>query len=94
MFAGDVGLPENNFLGDQWVLTLEHLFHSTENLQNNHRRAKECHELLEPSKTGNNPFDWTCGDLADVNSTSPCRWEDLLKAAWCVKQFNSFISPF
>jgi hypothetical protein len=93
VFAGDQSLPNNSFLGDQWILTLQHL-HSSLAPDAERRQASGCNELLDPSKTDNNPFDWTCGILADINSNNPCRWEDLIKMAWCLEQYNTFISPF
>ncbi len=92
VFAGDHSLPHNSFLRDQWILTLQKLHFDSDRILE-HQRISECKDVLDPDKTGNNSFDWTCGVLADTNSDQPCRWEVLVKMAWCLKQYNSLSSP-
>ncbi len=93
MYAGDKGLTNDNFLSDQWFLTLNDL-HFTTGIEVERQRDEACHYLLNPSRTGNNRWDWTCGALADENSDNACRFEDIILMAWCLKQYNSFTSPF
>ena len=96
MFGGDIHLPQNNFLEDLWILTLEELQSSSSNYQviidyNRHHEA--CKDLLHPIKEELNHWDWSCGYLADVNSSLTCTWEEIVRKAWCLKQFQSFTSP-
>jgi len=100
VFAGDdqgVLSAQNSFLGDQWFLTLERL-HASLDPEMERWREEVCRgggeQLLEPSTTGNNKWDWTCGALADINSEDTCRWEDLVLMAWCLRQYNTLASPF
>lgn len=93
LFGGDRDAPGNEFLADQWVMTLGDLQYQTEKDLNS-TRNEICPSLLEPSKTNDTPFDWSCASFADVNSANPCRWEDVAFMAWCLKQYDSFTSPF
>ena len=93
LFGGDRDAPGNEFLADQWVMTLGDLQYQTEKDLNS-TRNEICPSLLEPSKTNDTPFDWSCASFADVNSANPCRWEDVAFMAWCLEQYDSFTSPF
>lgn len=92
MYGGDYISSHDILLNDQWLLTLEQLQLNTEHIED--ARQKVCHKILNPSKTGNNEFDWSCGALADIYSFSPCKWQDVVLVAWCNEQYNSFVSPF
>ena len=97
VYAGDQGLPNHTYLGDQWLLTLEHLRSlASDKWQSDFERRQDggCKDLLEPAKTGENMFDWACGAFADINSDSPCHWQDVITMAWCLEQYNTFVSPF
>ncbi len=88
MFGGDIHLPKNTFLEDMWILTLDQLKSFT--MQDH---DEQCRDLLHPSRTELNPWDWSCGLLASVNSSLQCTWEEIIRMAWCLKQFQSFVSP-
>jgi hypothetical protein len=91
VFGGDAGLPYNNFLGDQWLLTIQGIHVSSENSLSKTREF--CFDVLDSSNANYN-FDISCGFLADIHSKNPCRWEDVVRRAWCLQQYNSFMSPF
>ncbi len=96
IFGGDIDLPKNNYLEDLWILNLRRLQLSSSNfkvIQNNEEHRKACKDLLYPDMTELNPWDWSCGYYADVNSSLICTWEEIVRKAWCLMQFQSFISP-
>lgn len=96
MFGGDIHLPKNNFLEDMWILTLEELQMLSSNyavMQDHKLHFNACKDLLHSSMIELNPWDWSCGYLADVNSSLVCTWEEIVRKAWCLKQFQSFTSP-
>jgi len=90
MFGGDLGLPYDNFLGDQWLLTIQGIHSAFEKVSSIHREV--CVDLLQ-SSAKQFQFELTCGYLADVYSKNPCRWEDIVRMSWCLEQYNSFMSP-
>lgn len=90
MFGGDLGLPYDNFLGDQWLLTIQGIHSAFEKVSSTRRQA--CVDLLQ-SSAKQFQFELTCGYLADVYSKNPCRWEDIVRMSWCLEQYNSFMSP-
>lgn len=93
MFGGDMGLPRNNHLEDLWVLSLQNLASMKRDLLHHRARSESCRNLLSPNKTALNPWDWTCGSLAHVNTSKSCRWEDVVRKAWCLGQYQDFASP-
>ena len=96
LFGGDIHLPDNNFLEDLWILSLEHLQSSSsinKVFQDERLHSKACKDLLYQNMSDLNLWDWSCGYLADVNSSSICRWEEIIRKAWCLGQFQSFASP-
>lgn len=93
MFGGDGGLPYDHFLGDQWILTVQGIYDAYhKNFSMN--RTNFCSDLLHPSSRSNYEFQLSCGYLAHIHSKNPCRWEEVVRMAWCLEQYNSFISPF
>ena len=93
MFGGDIDLPHNNYLEDLWILALEKLTFTKRYLLYYRTHSEPCRDLLFPSKTALHPWDWTCGSLAHVNTSKPCRWEDVVRKAWCLGQYQDFVSP-
>jgi len=90
IFGGNLGLTKNKYIEDMWILTLEKLALSKPNSE---RRTERCREILHPNMNERVPWDWSCGSLAGVNSSVPCRWEDIVLKAWCLDQFQNFYSP-
>jgi hypothetical protein len=93
MFGGDMDLLHSSYLEDMWALTLKKLKTLKDDIVNHQERYEVCRDLLSPDKRVLNPWDWSCGYLANVNSTKICRWEDVVRQAWCLGQYQSFISP-
>ena len=89
LFGGDANIYRDNYLDDIWSLSLQ----GTKAYYESNLQDQQCKNLLNPSKYENSPWDWSCGELADVNSVSPCHWNDIIQMAWCLEQYQSFISP-
>ncbi len=94
MFGGYINLPNNNYLEDMWLMTLEKIVAMKGDFAHEQSKLEACSDILYPDKNLLNPWDWSCGRLADVNSTKYCRWQDILRKAWCQDQYQqSFTSP-
>ena len=85
-----MGLPHHTYFEDAWVLTIEKLSLSKRSYQ---RKKELCEIILYPNDEDIDSWEWSCGYLADVNSSTPCRWEDVMKKAWCLDQYQTFTSP-
>jgi len=93
MFGGDISSPNNNYLEDMWLLTLEKIV-ANKVFVLEHNKHEACIDILHPDKNLLNPWDWSCGRLAHVNSTMHCRWQDVVRKAWCQGHYQqSFLSP-
>lgn len=90
MFGGNYGYTS---VEDMWIFTLEKLSLMLAHVADDQVHSDACKDLLYPDKKILNPWDWSCGSLADMNSTKQCRWKDVIRKAWCLKQYQSFVSP-
>ena len=88
-FGGDDG--KRNF-GDHWVLTLKDVSESEQDVVS--RREAVCRWKVQTNSTAHTVWKESCD--VQLNSSSlrkECRWQDILLMAWCIEQYQSFLSP-
>ena len=88
IFAGDSGILDG-LLDDMWAAEVPSN-HKSSNEVHKHR----CKVITDPS---NMAWNQTCGssqeDTTEETYLERCAYEDIITMAWCLDQYQSFLSP-
>lgn len=87
-YADSYGFVPNSFYDDVWLLSPGGIGVSVRTMSQR-RREDYCDWRILESSTSSQNWSNTCGWDAD-RSAEECRLEDILIAAWCREQYQSF----